>query len=103
MLVLATDRILPILCSYPPIYRIQNDPAGDNGGRDMTARKVFLGPKPDHPKLDRLLEEARKIRVSDEQLREQAISFAYGNAPSSSHITKDSVRGTSNRFRISED
>jgi len=69
----------------------------------MAARKVFFGPQPKHPELDRLLEKARTIRVTDEQLREQGVSFAYGNAPADSNrITKDSVRDTSHRLRITK-
>jgi hypothetical protein len=69
----------------------------------MADRKSFLGPKPQHPELDRLLEAARNVRVTDEQLREQSISFAYGNAPQSSRITKESVRDSSKRIKISKD
>lgn len=69
----------------------------------MAARKVFFGPKPDHPELDRLLQKARNVHVTDAQLREQAVSFAYGNAPDSSRITKEFVRDTSKRFRVSHD
>jgi len=68
----------------------------------MAARKVFLDPEPNDPELDRLLENTKNIRVTDAQLREQAVSFAYGSAPDSNRITKDSVRGTSQRFRLKE-
>jgi hypothetical protein len=66
----------------------------------MAARKAFLGPAPSHPELDRLLETARLNPVTDEQLQEQRVSFAYGNAPIDSGITKDSVREASRRVRI---
>jgi hypothetical protein len=66
----------------------------------MAARKAFLGPTPSHPELDKLLENARKNPVTDEQLHEQRISFAYGNAPTDSGITKDSVRAASQRIRM---
>jgi len=66
----------------------------------MAARKAFLGPAPSHPELDELLENARKTPVTDEQLQEQRISFAYGNAPADSGITKDSVRAASLRIRM---
>ena len=66
----------------------------------MAARKAFLGPIPKHPELDRLLEEALKNPVTDEQLREQRVSFAYGNAPADLGITKDSVRKASQNIRI---
>ncbi len=66
----------------------------------MVARKPFFGHAPHHPELDRLLEKARGIEITDEQLREQRVSFAYGNAPEGAKITKESVRKASNSFRI---
>lgn len=66
----------------------------------MAARKPFLGPTPSHPELDRLREETRSMRVTDEQLAEQRISFIYGNAPVGSAITKASARVASQRFRM---
>jgi hypothetical protein len=66
----------------------------------MAGRKAFLGVLPSHPDLDRLLEEARQNPVTDEQLQEQRVSFAYGNAPADSGITKESVREASRRIRI---
>lgn len=66
----------------------------------MVARKSFLGPAPKHPELDRLLEEARNVRVTDEQLQEQRVSFAYGNALEATGITKESVRRASKGIRI---
>ena len=68
----------------------------------MATRKVFQDPDPKDPELDRLLKSTEGIRVTDAQLREQAVSFAYGSAPLSSRITKESVRGTSQRFRLKE-
>ena len=69
----------------------------------MAARKPFLGPTPSHPELDRLREETRGLKVTDEQLEEQRISFVYGNAPAGSAITKESARTASKRFRIKQD
>ena len=66
----------------------------------MAARKPFFGPAPNHPELDRLLEQARNTDITDEQLREQRVSFAYGNAPEDAKITKESAREASNSFRI---
>lgn len=68
----------------------------------MAARKSVLGPQPKRPELDKLLKEAMSKPVTDEQLMEQRISFAYGNAPSSSNSTKDSVRSTSKSLRIAQ-
>lgn len=66
----------------------------------MAERKPVLGPAPEHPELDRLLEETRTIAVSEADLQEQRISFAYGNAPQASRITKESVRDASRSIRI---
>jgi hypothetical protein len=66
----------------------------------MTERKAFLGSPPARPELDHLMEEARKAPATEEQLEEQRVSFAYGNAPRSSRITKDSVRTASHSMRI---
>ena len=70
----------------------------------MAARKSFLGPAPDHPELDRLLEATKNMPVTDAQLNEQRVSFAYGNAPIDAElITKDSVRNASQSNRIGRD
>lgn len=69
----------------------------------MAARKPFLGPAPAHPELDRLREETQSLRVTDEQLAEQRISFVYGNAPVGSSITKESARIASKRLRVNRD
>jgi hypothetical protein len=61
----------------------------------MAERKPVFGPAPVHPELDRLLEQTRTIAVSEADLQEQRISFAYGNAPQSSKITKESIRDAS--------
>lgn len=66
----------------------------------MAARKAFLGPAPSHPELDALLEHARNNPPTDDQLREQRVSFAYGNAPADSGITKASVRIASESLRM---
>jgi hypothetical protein len=67
----------------------------------MAIRKSFLGPVPVHPDLDQALEATRALPVTEAQLEEQRISFAYGNAPISSElITKDSVRAASKSIRL---
>jgi len=66
----------------------------------MAERKPFLGPPLNHPELDRLLDAARTTPVTEEQLKEQRVSFAYGNAPTTSRITKESVRTASQTMRI---
>jgi hypothetical protein len=66
----------------------------------MAVRKSVLGPPPSHPELDKLLEKARTTPVTDEQLQQQRVSFAYGNAPGSSRITRKSVEDASKSLRI---
>ena len=59
----------------------------------MADRKQFLGDVPVDPEIEKLLENAGP--VTEEQLREQRISFAFGNSPDSEFITKESVRRAS--------
>lgn len=66
----------------------------------MPDRKQFRGLRPAAPELVRLLEESKSIVVTDEMLREQRISFAYGNAPLSSDLTKERVREASRSMRL---
>jgi hypothetical protein len=69
----------------------------------MAARKQFQSNLTITPQLKRLLEEARTKEVSEEDLREQRVSFAFGNAPESELITKDSVRVASKSIRLKRD
>ena len=58
----------------------------------MADRKQFISVAPADADLLRLLEASRDIPVTEEQLREQRISFAFGNAMGSASTTKESVR-----------
>ena len=66
----------------------------------MAARKPVITPAPERPELDRLLKLAQTQIVTDEQLKEQRISFAYGNAPIDSNVTKESARTANNSVRM---
>jgi hypothetical protein len=67
----------------------------------MPDRKQFQNVTEPDPELVRLLDASRNRVVSEEDLREQRISFAFGNAPNDSDlITKDSVRAASTRIRL---
>jgi len=68
--------------------------------RIMADRKPILGDSPPRPELDNHFENARRNGVSEAELREQRISFAYGNAPQNSGITKESVREASQSMRM---
>lgn len=52
------------------------------------------------PEMKRRLEAARLIPVTEEMLREQRISFVYGNLMGRS--TKEQVRRTASRIRLSD-
>ncbi len=67
----------------------------------MADRKQFFGNIKANTELKRVLESSRSQQVTEEELQEQRISFAFGNAPASAqNITKDSVRETSKRVRL---
>jgi hypothetical protein len=67
----------------------------------MADRKQFLGNVKVNPELKKVLETSRSKQVTEDELREQRISFAFGNAPASAqNITKDSVRQTSKKVRL---
>jgi hypothetical protein len=66
----------------------------------MAERKQFRNVNPPDPELIRLLDEARSKSVTEEELQEQRISFAFGNALESESITKDSVRLASKHIRL---
>ena len=67
----------------------------------MADRKQFLGDMKPNPALMKALDETRQTPVTEEELREQRISFAFGNAPASAvTITKDSVRKASEQIRL---
>lgn len=66
----------------------------------MADRKQFLESGPADPELLKLLGDARGREVSEEELQEQRISFAYGNALGAEKITKESVRRASKHIRL---
>ena len=61
-----------------------------------------MGPPRHYPELDRPMEAARHVRPTDEEIAEQKISFAYGNAMSG-RITKASVRAAAHGNRPCRD
>jgi hypothetical protein len=67
----------------------------------MADRKQFQNVKAPDPELMRLLEASRNTAITEEELQEQRVSFAFGNAPTDSVlITKDSVRHASKHIRL---
>jgi len=70
----------------------------------MAERKQFQSSLVVSPELERLLIEARAKEISEDDFKEQRISFAFGNAPADEElITKDSVRFASQRIRLRQD
>lgn len=63
-------------------------------------RKQFQSSLTLSPELEKLLEESRAHEVTEDELKEQRVSFAFGNAPESELITKESVRFSSNHIRL---
>ncbi len=67
----------------------------------MADRKQFDGDLTPNAELQRALEESRQVPVTEDELHEQRISFAFGNAPvNATGITKDSVRAASRKIRL---
>ena len=68
----------------------------------MADRKQFQNVPAADPDLMRLLGESRNRAITEEELREQRVSFAFGNAPvsASDRITKASVRAASTHIRL---
>ena len=67
----------------------------------MADRKQFFGNITVNPELKKVLETSRSRQATEDELHEQRISFAFGNAPASAeNITKDSVRQTAKKLRL---
>jgi hypothetical protein len=70
-------------------------------GINMAERKPFLGNIKIDNDLQKLLEASKRTPVTEAELQEQRISFAYGNAPADAKtITKDSVREASKHILL---
>jgi hypothetical protein len=79
------------------IWKVEQMAKVDN----MADRMQFLGVVKPDPELVKALEASRETVVTEEELREQRISFAFGNAPAgATNITKESVRQASEHIRL---
>ena len=58
----------------------------------MAERKSLFKRAPERPELKALLERAKYVVMTDDEILEQRASFVYGNAPKNSKITKESAR-----------
>lgn len=68
----------------------------------MAERQQFLNPISVDPELQEILERTKSTPVTEGELREQRISFAYGNAPQDSEgrITKASIKFASEHIKL---
>lgn len=66
----------------------------------MAARKQFQSNLQVDPEFQRVMQNARCRKVTEEELRAQRISFAYGNALNAEEITKDTVSDASRSIRL---
>ena len=66
----------------------------------MPDRKQFLQTLERDEELAELLDKTRGRVVSEEELHEQRISLAFGNAMSNEKITRESVRAASGRISL---
>jgi hypothetical protein len=66
----------------------------------MAERKSSITRAPKRPELERLVQLNKETGVSEAVLEEQRASFAYGNAPKGSRITKASARSASKSLRL---
>ena len=66
----------------------------------MAERKPTMVRAPKRPELERLFAKDKEAGVSDAVLQEQRASFAYGNAPKGSRITKASALSALKSLRL---
>lgn len=66
----------------------------------MAERKSALRRAPERPELSQRFEMAKTMVMTEAQIQEQRASFAYGNAPKNSRITKESALTATKRVRI---
>jgi hypothetical protein len=68
----------------------------------MADRQQFLRSIPADPELQKILEASKGTEVTEAELKEQRISFAFGNAPrdSEGRITKASLKIASEHIKL---
>ena len=68
----------------------------------MADRQQFFSTVKPDPELAKILDASRNTPATEDELKEQRISFAFGNAPQSSadRITKDSLRVASEHIKL---
>ena len=68
----------------------------------MAERKSARNRAPERPELQALLDHAKTVVMTDDELLEQRASFVYGNAPRGSRITKESARRSAKHIRVTK-
>ena len=68
----------------------------------MAESKSLSKRTPARPELEALLDRAKDVVMTDEDMLEQQASFVYGNAPKDSGITKESARRSVRRIRLTD-
>ena len=66
----------------------------------MADGKQFQNSTAPDPEWMRLLHASRNQAITEEELQEQRIRFAFGNAPDSAPIPKESVRLASRPIKL---
>jgi len=66
----------------------------------MADRKQFVIDSQPNPNLIAALERARRVPVTEADLQEQRVSFAFGNALNRDFVTRDSVIHSSQHIRL---
>ncbi len=66
----------------------------------MPARKPFLKSSKVDEELLELLKKSKDHVLTEDELSEQRVSFAFGNAMANEKITKESVRRASTSIRL---
>lgn len=70
----------------------------------MAARKPFAGTFEADPRVNEQINTSRQNAITDAQIAEQRISFAFGNAPATlDGVTKESVRSSSGSVKLFRD
>ena len=68
----------------------------------MAVRKPYLKTSIVKPELAELLAQIKDTKITEKQLSEQRVSFAFGNAMGIDSITKESIRTASKKMRITD-
>lgn len=66
----------------------------------MPGRQPIRTPSPPRPELEKLAAEALERGMTEEEYRQQKISWVYGNLPYDSDVTREDVEKALGSFRL---